>query len=122
MPLSTKFAVGSLLELTFDSGMVQTVRVVEPTETDLNRQFGRDRLSVLERDDEENAKDLGGEYFFADVLDIDLSKTDPDWEDSPEVCELGYQLGLRHLLVVYRGDFFVEAGDFASEVNIVEKG
>jgi hypothetical protein len=108
MPLSNKYSVGTKLIGTLEASRRKlTLLVKEPDDAFLSRAFGRDRLSLKERDADVYLRLI---YAAVEILDIDDSAVDPEEEDGPEMSEI--VVGDDPPLVLDRDHPYLEYGDF----------
>ena len=107
------YAVGTKLSFTLtDSRLKLEVIVVEPTDDDKNDKYGREYLSLNERDQDE---DECLSYAIILVESINEDGVDPDWEDTPEIEEC--TVNARLLLVFTDDGLCLDQGDFTSPID-----
>jgi hypothetical protein len=124
MSINQHFVVGTLLRVEFeDSKMVwHTVVVVPTAETlDKNNWFGREALSLTDREALDQEREYTGEWAVVHIQSKDLSQVDDDWAGSPEVNEIPVYSDHQALLMKTPDGWGVEFGEFVSLVTVKEQ-
>lgn len=104
--------------MTLESGRIIHTTVVEPSEKFLNASFGRECLSLLEREKTDWEMD------FAAITIQGVDDTDVDaeeWEGSPELCEICHVEDDpdQQFTLVFDScsGMYIDMGDFSSPIT-----